>query len=361
MDITKLTSRAIQNKPASRRPSQAAKFDPSRLIRMGFNENPYGMSPKAVEAIRNTASEANNYPDFGAGPLKKAIADFYHLTPDCVLTGSGSSAMIDMLGMTFLNEGDEVLLCMPTFAAFIDMAYVNGAVPVIVPVTEDQRYDLDALRKAVTDKTKLVIICNPNNPTGTYRTADEIFSFIESLPETVVTAVDEAYIEFAEAPDCESMVSYLNRFTRPVVILKTFSKYYAMAGVRVGYALSTPELIAEMNKCPAAWNLNKMGQAAAVAALADQAFSTESKGKIVESRHWLTEQMQKLGCTVYPSQTNFIYFSSPVDPVVLKQKMQDSYGIMIGAFEMSRVSIGLPEWNQAFIDALTEILNNCTK
>ena len=104
---------------------------------------------------------------------------------------------------------------MPTFAAFIDMAYVNGAVPVIVPVTEDQRYDLDALRKAVTDKTKLVIICNPNNPTGTYRTADEIFSFIESLPETVVTAVDDAYIEFAEAPDCESMVSYLNRFTRP--------------------------------------------------------------------------------------------------------------------------------------------------
>ena len=157
------------------------------------------------------------------------------------------------------------------------------------------------------------------------------------------------------------MVSYLNRFTRPVVILKTFSKYYAMAGVRVGYALSTPELIAEMNKCPAAWNLNKMGQAAAIAALADQAFSTESKAKIVESRHWLTEQMQKLGCTVYPSQTNFIYFSSPVDPVVLKQKMQDSYGIMIGACEMSRVSIGLPEWNQAFIDALAEILNNCTK
>lgn len=356
MDMTKIISRAIQNKPASRRPSQAAGFDPSRLVRMGFNENPYGMSPKALEAIRSSAAGANNYPDFGAAPLKKAIADFYQLTPDCVLTGSGSSAMIDMLGMTFLNEGDEVLLCMPTFAAFVDMAYVNGAVPVIVPLTRDQRFDLDGLRKAVTDKTKLVIICNPNNPTGTYRSSQEIFDFIQSLPETVVTAVDEAYIEFAEASDCQTMIPYLPKFTRPVVILKTFSKYYAMAGVRVGYALSTPEIIAQMNKCPAAWNLNMMGQVAAIAALADQEFSMDSKKKITESRHWLTKEMQKLGCTVYPSQTNFIYFSTPVEPAVLKQKMQDEFGIMIGAYEMSRVSIGLPDWNHAFIDALSKIL-----
>lgn len=361
MDMNKILSRAIQNKPASRRPSQAAGFDPSRLVRMGFNENPYGMSPKVLEVIRSSADGANNYPDFGAGALKKAIADFYHLTPDCVLTGSGSSAMIDMLGMTFLNEGDEVLLCMPTFAAFIDMAYVNGAVPVIVPVTEDQRYDLDGLRKAVTDKTKLVIICNPNNPTGTYRSSEEIFDFIESLPETVVTAVDEAYIEFAEADDCKTMVPYLQRFSRPVVILKTFSKYYAMAGVRVGYALSTPEIIAEMNKCPAAWNLSLMGQAAAVAALDDQQFFSECKEKIVHSRHRLTEEMQNLGCTVYPSQTNFIYFSSPVQPTLLKQKMQDEFGIMIGAYEMSRVSIGLPAWNHAFLDALAAIIDDCTK
>ena len=177
-----------------------------------------------------------------------------------------------------------------------------------------------------------------------------------------MTAVDEAYIEFAEAPDCESMVSYLNRFTRPVVILKTFSKYYAMAGVRVGYALSTPELIAEMNKCPAAWNLNKMGQAAAVAALADQAFLYRKQGKNCgkPSLADRTDAKTRLYCLPRRRQTSST-FPPLSTPVVLKQKMQDSYGIMIGAFEMSRVSIGLPEWNQAFIDALAEILGGCTK
>ncbi len=356
MDITKLTTKAIQAKPASQRPSQAPGFDPSKLIRMGFNENPYGMAPCALAAIRETAAGANNYPNFSAAALKSALADFYGLTPEYVITGSGSSAMIDMLGVTFLEEGDEVLLCMPTFAAFLDMAYLNGAKPVIVPVTEDQKYDLAGLKAALTGKTKMVVICNPNNPTGTYLPADEIMAFVKELPDHILTVVDEAYIEFAEAPDCRTVTPYLPACEKPMIVLKTFSKYYGMAGVRVGYALARPEIIGEMSKCSAAWNLNAMGQAAAIEALADQQFARTSRDKIIAGRKYLTGEMERLGCTVYPSQTNFIYFSSKVSPLLLKQKMQDEYGIMIGAFEKSRVSIGLPEWNERYIAALQEIL-----
>ena len=356
MEINKITTRAMQAKPASQRPSQAPGFDPSKLIRMGFNENPYGMSPKALAAIRETAAAANNYPNFSAASLKNAIAAFYGLTPDCVITGSGSSAMIDMLGVTFLEKGDELLLCMPTFAAFLDMAYVNGAKPVIVPVTADQKYDLAGLKAAITDKTKMIVICNPNNPTGTYLPTGEILDFVNSLPDHILTVVDEAYIEFAEADDCKTVTPFLQSCEKPMIVLKTFSKYYGMAGVRVGYALSRPEIIAEMSKCSAAWNLNAMGMAAAVEALADQSFAAESREKIIAGRNYLTREMEKLGCTVYPSQTNFIYFSCEVAPALLKQRMQDEFGIMIGAFEKSRVSIGLPAWNERYIAALKQIL-----
>lgn len=216
------------------------------------------------EALEDSMAGSHFYPDFAAVLLKQKVAEQYGLKAENVLTGAGSSAMIDMIGLTFLDDGDEVLFSAPTYGAFADMAYLNGGVPVSVPVTEEQKFNLPAMKEKIGEKTKIVVICNPNNPTGTYVPIGELEAFADTLPEDVLLVMDEAYMEFATEPDCCSMVDYMKaHLEKPILVLRTFSKYYAMAGLRVGYALGSEELIGIMRKCSASWNLNVCAQKAA--------------------------------------------------------------------------------------------------
>ena len=215
-------------------------------------------------ALEDSRAGSHFYPDFAAVLLKQKVAEQYGLKAENVLTGAGSSAMIDMIGLTFLDDGDEVLFSAPTYGAFADMAYLNGGVPVSVPVTEEQKFNLPAMKEKIGEKTKIVVICNPNNPTGTYVPIGELEAFADTLPEDVLLVMDEAYMEFATEPDCCSMVDYMKTHPeKPILVLRTFSKYYAMAGLRVGYALGSEELIGIMRKCSASWNLNVCAQKAA--------------------------------------------------------------------------------------------------
>lgn len=361
MNISNLLSGAIASKPESKRASaNFGKMDISRMVRMGLNENPYGMSPKALEAMIDDAAKSNLYGDFQANGLKNALAAYYDMSYDHFLTAAGSSACIDLVGNTFLNKGDEVLMC-PTFAAFLDMAQIHQAQPVIVPLKSDLTYDLDGLLAAITDKTKMIVICNPNNPTGTYVSGDSLRMFISKVPDHIVIIMDEAYIEFATAPDCESMMDLVRQgINKPLIVLRTFSKYYAMAGVRVGYAVAAPELIAEMKKCPCSCNINKMGQAAAIAAIHDQEYYQAIKAKVVEGREYLERELESLGCTVYHSQTNFIYFDAHVSPEWLQSEFIKK-GIMISANQISRVSVGTMEENELFIGAMKMVLHKKEK
>lgn len=307
-------------------------------------------------ALEDSMAGSHFYPDFAAVLLKQKVAEQYGLKAENVLTGAGSSAMIDMIGLTFLDEGDEVLFSAPTYGAFADMAYLNGGVPVSVPVTEEQKFNLPAMKEKIGEKTKIVVICNPNNPTGTYVPIGELEAFADTLPEDVLLVMDEAYIEFATEPDCCSMVDYIKAHPeKPILVLRTFSKYYAMAGLRVGYALGSEELIGILRKCSASWNLNVCAQKAAVAGLADQEYYQEQKAKIVEGREYLEKEMAALGCRVYPSQSNFIYFDTGKDPAWIQEQLMEK-GIRIGAFEMSRVSVGTMEECKLYIKALKEIL-----
>ena len=307
-------------------------------------------------ALEDSMAGSHFYPDFAAVLLKQKVAEQYGLKAENVLTGAGSSAMIDMIGLTFLDEGDEVLFSAPTYGAFADMAYLNGGVPVSVPVTEEQKFNLPAMKEKIGEKTKIVVICNPNNPTGTYVPIGELEAFADTLPEDVLLVMDEAYMEFAIEPDCCSMVDYMKAHPeKPILVLRTFSKYYAMAGLRVGYALGSEELIGIMRKCSASWNLNVCAQKAAVAGLADQEYYQEQKAKIVEGREYLEKEMVALGCRVYPSQSNFIYFDTGKDPAWIQEQLMEK-GIRIGAFEMSRVSVGTMEECKLYIKALKEIL-----
>lgn len=307
-------------------------------------------------ALEDSMAGSHFYPDFAAVLLKQKVAEQYGLKAENVLTGAGSSAMIDMIGLTFLDDGDEVLFSAPTYGAFADMAYLNGGVPVSAPVTEEQKFNLPAMKEKIGEKTKIVVICNPNNPTGTYVPIGELEAFADTIPEDVLLVMDEAYMEFATEPDCCSMVDYMKAHPeKPILVLRTFSKYYAMAGLRVGYALGSEEMIGIMRKCSASWNLNVCAQKAAVAGLADQEYYQEQKAKIVEGREYLEKEMAALGCRVYPSQSNFIYFDTGKDPAWIQEQLMEK-GIRIGAFEMSRVSVGTMEECKLYIKALKEIL-----
>ena len=200
----------------------------------------------------------------------------------------------------------------------------NGAVRVPVPLTADYKFDLDAMRAAITDKTKLAIIVNPNNPTGTCVSGAQIEAFIRGLPDHVIPVVDEAYIEFTNSDETYSMLKLINEgYDRPLIVLRTFSKIYGLAGLRVGYCIAPPEIIDEMNKIDQAWNMSKLSQAAAVEAMKDQDYIKMVKEKTILNRKYLVDGLRDLGCEVADSVTNFIYFRSPIEPKELVKIMNE--------------------------------------
>lgn len=358
MEVKSLLCKTLREKPETQRASRKlGNIDFTKLEHMGLNENVFGMSPKAAEAMKEVAESGNYYADWLQKDLKMAIAEHYGLAYENVVTGCGSSALTDALGVAFLEPGDELVLCMPTFPAIIDTAQMNGATPVILPCKEDLTFDLDAMLEAINEHTKMVYICNPNNPTGTYVGIDALMDFAKKCPDHVVQVYDEAYIEFAEAEDCKEMVEAMKELKdKPIVLLKTFSKFYGMAGVRVGYILAQPEIIAELAKCGTQFGVSKMSQAGAAAAMKDTEHGAYVKAEVAKSRAYLQEELKKLGCKVYDSQTNFIFFDPHVDPMEVNMKMMEK-GIMMSAQAgANRVSVHKMEMCELYIKYLTEIL-----
>ncbi len=361
MKFKGLYSQAVANKEDTRRASRIALtgFDMSKLARMGFNEHPYGMSPNVIKAIQDMDVTSNFYGDFFANGLKAELGAMYGLQAHNVLTGSGSSALITTVGTTFLDKDDEVLMC-PTFAAFLDMAGIRQAKPVIVPLREDMTYDLDGILEAITEKTKMIVVCNPNNPTGTYIEEQALIDFARKVPDDIVLLFDEAYIEFATATDCKSMYPLIAELPdKPIVVLRTFSKYYGMAGIRIGYALASEEIIAAMAKCPGS-AISRSGQAGAIAALKDVDYYEDAKAKVVRDINYLEKELSDMGCTVYHTQTNFIMFDPHVDCQELRMEIIKR-GILINTPMLCRVSVGREEENQLFIEQMKGALEKLKK
>ncbi|MCM1090530.1 MAG: histidinol-phosphate aminotransferase family protein [Butyrivibrio sp.] len=356
MNTEKIFSNNVLEKPETKRAARSnAMLDISKLIRMGWNENPYGMSPKTLEANLEAAQKGNFYQDFWCRDMKNKIAEVQNVSVKNLVVGAGSSPLIEIVGQAFLNPEDEVLMC-PTFAAFIDMAEINLGNVVVVPLCEDMSYNLDGLAEAVTPKTKMIVVCNPNNPTGGYLSYNKIVEFINKVPKDVVLLFDEAYIEFATAPDCKSTIPLVFEMTdRPIIVMRTFSKYYGMAGVRAGYIVANEELVAGITKVPGSW-IPAAAQASVVAALSEPEYYLECKRKIVEGREYLTTEMAQLGCKVYPSQSNFIMFDPHCDCAMVREKLIEK-GILISAPLFCRVSVSTRENNELFIKYLKEILD----
>lgn len=360
MNTEKIFSKSVLEKPETKRASRSnVTLDLAKLRRMGWNENPYGMSPKALEANIEAAKKGNFYQDFWCRDMKKAIADLQGISTSNLVVGAGSSPLIEIAGQTFLNPEDEVLMC-PTFAAFIDMCEIRLGKVVTVPLCDDMSYNLDGLVDAITDKTKMIVVCNPNNPTGGYLPYNKIVEFVNKVPKDIVLLFDEAYIEFATAPDCKSTLPLVFEMPdRPILVMRTFSKYYGMAGVRAGYIVASEEIVDGLSKVPGSW-IPAAAQASVVAALSELDYYDDCKKKLVAGREYISKELAELGCTVYPSQSNFIMFDPHCEPDLVREQLIEK-DVMISIPMLCRVSVSTQEDNEYFIACMKEILATAVK
>ena len=326
-------------------------------IKLASNENPLGPSRRATAAIRAGLKKLHRYPDGAGYYLREALAEKWKVPPAQVMIGNGSNEIIELLVRTFILPGDEAVMARPSFSLYRLMITAGHGKPVEVPLKEG-RHDLAAMAKAVTPKTKLLFICNPNNPTGTIVRKEEMARFLARVPKRVLVVVDEAYAEYATDPLFPQTIELL-RDGAPLVMLRTFSKIYGLAGLRIGYGIGRPEVADYVNRVRQPFNTNLPAQQAALAALSDEAHVSRSLKVNREGKAFLCRQFDAMGIAYLPSETNFIYFDLNRD--ALGRKIYTALlrkGVIIRHFEGAqfRVTIGLPKENRRFVRSLEEVL-----
>lgn len=329
------------------------------MIKLASNENPFGVSPKAKEAIKRNLSKINRYPDGSGFYLKRKLARCLDVKPANIVLGNGSDEIIDTIIKTFVEADENIITAEVTFLEYEIISKVNGRRIVRVPL-KNFKYDLKAMRKKVNKKTKLVFISNPNNPTGTYVNKYELKDFMKDLPDTILMVLDEAYDTFIDVDDFPYGLDYFA--SRNVIVLKTFSKAYGLAGLRIGYAIARPEFSSYMERVRQPFNANSLAQAAARAALDDKEFLGETRKIILEGKYYLYDILQKLGLSYVQSVANFILIDVGRDGKTLFKKML-KYGVIVrdmqqyGLKNFIRVTIGMPKENKKFIKALKKVIS----
>ena len=327
-----------------------------KVIKLASNENPLGCSPKVKEAISNTFGDLSIYPDGNATELKERLAEFLGVNSNEILPTNGLDEMIDLVAKAYVNKGDEVIMADITFPRYIQTTEMMGGVPVIVPL-KDFTFDLDGILSKITDKTKMIWICNPNNPTATIVTEEEVVNFFDKVPEDVLILYDEAYREYATSEDYpHDSIKFLKDYPN-LLVMRTFSKVYGLAGIRVGYTVGDKDIIENINKVRGPFNVNILALEAAVAALKDTDFVKESYDLNMEGKKYLYEEFDKLGFFYPPSETNHIFVNVGKNGQEVFVEMQKK-GVIIRPMggDFIRVSIGTMEENKIFIETLKEIL-----
>jgi histidinol-phosphate aminotransferase len=329
-------------------------------IKLASNENPLGASPLALEALKEVERhELGRYPDGSGYYLKNALSERLsqggvRISPEELILGNGSNELLDIAARTFLGQGDEAVMAAPSFAVYSMAVMAVGATSVVVPL-RDYRHDLRAMADAVTSRTRMVFIANPNNPTGTINSGEEFSQFMERLPDGVLVVVDEAYLEYVTDPDYPDSLRYL-AVGKDILVLRTFSKAYGLAGLRVGYGMAKREILAEMNKIRNPFNTGTLAQWAAMHALNDSDHLDRTREVNEEGKAFLYEELTALGLGYVPTEANFIYMpldreAGPLYEALLRK------GVIVrpmGPREI-RVTIGLPDENRRFVEALKEV------
>ncbi len=333
--------------------------DIAEIVKVASNENELGPSPMAVEAMQEAISEMHRYPDGGAFYLKQKLAGNLDVLTNQLLFGAGSNELIVFLGHVFLEEGTNLIMGAEAFAVYFLVAAMYNAETIRVPMPAHV-HDLDGMLAAITPETRLVVICNPNNPSGTIVTPEAIDTFIEKLPDHVVAVFDEAYFEVMPEKMKPDVLKHIRAGKRNIILLRTFSKAYGLAGLRIGYAIGHPEQIGLLNKVRQPFNVNGMAQAAAMAALDDITHLVETKEMVEQGIQYFERELTALGLETVPTAANFIMVKTgngrSVFQELQKRKVivrpMDPYGLP----EHIRITIGTPEQNQKVLSALQEVL-----
>lgn len=331
-----------------------------RVIKMASNENPLGPSPKAVKAIQESLADLNRYPDADASVLRQAIAEQYGVEKQQVITTNGADELITLISEAFLEEGDEIIVPSPSFSEYDFGAHIMGAVVKQVPFDQGFQYNIDKLLEAITEKTKIIYICSPNNPTGTYITKKQMEYLLAKLKDILVV-FDGAYSQFADEEDYTNGLEFVNA-GHPIIALQTFSKIYGIAGVRIGFGIASPEIIKSILKVKEPFNVNTLAQIAATAAITDIEHVTASFNANIQGRDFLYKNFEKLGLAFIDTTANFILVQLGSNGEEVYQQLMSKgiivrYGKTWGLPEYIRVTIGTEEENEFFIETLTEILN----
>lgn len=332
----------------------------TRVIKMASNENPIGPSPIALEIIADSLSGLNRYPDAHAVELKSAIASKLSLTSEQLIVTNGADELITLISETYLEPDDEIIVPSPSFSEYDFGAHLMGAKVVPVPLDHDYQFNLDMILSAVTDRTKLVYICSPNNPTGTYLPKNMLEKLLQSLPNHILVVFDSAYSHFATNKDYTNGLEYV-RSGYPIIVLQTFSKIYGLAGLRVGFGAAPESIIQSIVHVKEPFNVNSIAQVAAAAAIGDQEHLKKSKKVNTEGREQLYKAFTELGLRFTESMSNFILVhlgknAKEIYKQLLANGVIVRYGDTWGLPEHIRISIGTSEENHILIEAISSIL-----
>ena len=330
-------------------------------IKMASNENPLGPSPKAIEAMKKCLSTIHRYPDANSLLLKEQLSIKLSIPQDCIIPSNGSNEILELVSKVFLRPGHEVIIPEPTFSLYAKFTQAMDGTPIRVPL-KNFSIDLRAVLEKISLKTKIIFINNPNNPTGTIVKKKEFEEFLKNIPATAIIVLDEAYGEFVEDPDFPQGKNYLNA-QHWIITLRTFSKIYGLAGLRIGYGLAPQELTHYLNKVRQPFNVNSLAQVAALAALDDNEHIEKTLWIVSDGRKYLYQQLDQLGVNYIPSQSNFIMIHLGENcPRVYDSLLR--MGVIVrpltsfGFPEYIRLSVGTPEENKRFIDTLKKALLN---
>jgi len=331
-----------------------------KIIKLASNENPCGTSPLAIKAIKKCLGSLNRYPEGSAYLLREKLASILKLQVDQIIIGSGSSEIISMAMQAFCEEHDQVIFPSPSFIIYKILAHAFSVEPVIVQLNDDMTYNLEKICEKITKKTKMIILCNPNNPTGSYIKKGQVSEFMKSVPDNILILCDEAYVEYAQDSEFGTALPWIER--KNVIVTRTFSKIYGLAGLRIGYGISSKDVISIMEKIRPPFNTTSVAQQAALAALDDHQFVAKSVENNNRGKVYLKKNLEKLGFQVFPSEANFLFCCVKEDSNWLCQELEKR-GIIIRPMSgfgikgnFVRITIGKPSENRFLIKKLEEIL-----
>lgn len=330
----------------------------AEVVKLGSNENPLGAPPRVREALVAAMDRIHHYPDGECTRLRRRLADRLDLTPDHIFCANGVDNVLTCLALAFLDPGDRCVMGRPTYTAYLSLALLHGAVPVEVPLRQ-WRFDPEAMAEAARG-ARMVILCNPNNPTGTILRHDELTDLLDRVPTHTLVVLDEAYAEFADDPAFPDGLALLRRH-RNLVILRTFSKIYGLAGLRVGYALAHPEIVGYLTQVREPFPVDRLAQAAAEAALEDPEYLRASFDNNLRGKAFLAQAFSDLGLEYVPSQANFLLVNlarsaDDVAEQLLVRGVIVRPGSIWGLPTWARVTVGTPMENVRLVDALRAVL-----